>query len=744
MRIKLIKRLLLSINFGLVVILFLIMLPRNTARADYAELIPSNDRTGKIIKEDAVEDGAVVSMVESRDFRITLKTDRQEYQPDDPVSLIAIVEYIGSQKEKTIDCCYEPVVFKIEGSNGFLGNTYSYYNKKEKNTYTFKKGEKYEFPLCIDRDSDFRGNYKTVFEETEIMDEHASVVHLEKGTYTFFAALSDEPLKKKDSSFYAELHLNIGVEGDVFYSGNNLFRTIGDNEAVLIGSKQRDGDFVIPASVKHDGKNYAVTVIGDDGLQFETWLDDYEYGTKGYGVFTDRGFKSVSIPDSVRKISRYAFQVDRELRSIIIKAKDLNIGEGAFSGCGWYDYDTELDISGGVVSVGKSAFEYSCLGKINIHGCSSLEIGEKAFSDIIRLKSIQLPDNTVSIGDRAFYNSYDGNDFKKRATLTIPKGTKEIGNSIANKLWVRVAEGSESFVERYGLILSADGSIVYGLADFNITEVAIPEGVKEIRPYAFSESKIKKLTLPDTVEVVPDHMAWNAARLKYVKLGKNVKEIGGSAFALTKLKKITLPKGLKSIGTSAFYYTKLKKVTIPNTVEYIGNGAFSLVRPYDGSLSFNIYFKKKNPNFKKVGNELYKTGTRTLIDLMGVSVVSDYAEKIDLSGCLKGNLHYELVIPENVKEIDIASFTSDYMGSYENGKVDECAGLCFMAAEPPKFVDEHDTEKSFMVMIWIRKGVAEREAYIESLEAAGLVEGTNFIINEVEVNAAEDFLGIMW
>ena len=40
--------------------------------------------------------------------------------------------------------------------------------------------------------------------------------------------------------------------------------------------------------------------------------------------------------------------------------------------------------------------------------------------------------------------------------------------------------------------------------------------------------------------------------------------------------------------------------------------------------------------------------------------------------------------------------------------------------------------------------MAEREAYIESLEAAGLVEGTNFIINEVEVNAAEDFLGIMW
>ena len=49
-----------------------------------------------------------------------------------------------------------------------------------------------------------------------------------------------------------------------------------------------------------------------------------------------------------------------------------------------------------------------------------------------------------------------------------------------------------------------------------------------------------------------------------------------------------------------------------------------------------------------------------------------------------------------------------------------------------------------MVMIWIRKGVAEREAYIEALEAAGLVEGTNYVINEVEVNAAEDFLGTMW
>ena len=48
-----------------------------------------------------------------------------------------------------------------------------------------------------------------------------------------------------------------------------------------------------------------------------------------------------------------------------------------------------------------------------------------------------------------------------------------------------------------------------------------------------------------------------------------------------------------------------------------------------------------------------------------------------------------------------------------------------------------------MVMIWIRKGVVDREAYIEALETAGLVEGTNYVINEVEVNAAEDFLGIM-
>lgn len=54
-----------------------------------------------------------------------------------------------------------------------------------------------------------------------------------------------------------------------------------------------------------------------------------------------------------------------------------------------------------------------------------------------------------------------------------------------------------------------------------------------------------------------------------------VTEIGASAFSEKKVKSVTLPMGLKSIGDNAFMSSTISEIRIPATVTNIGKGAFS-------------------------------------------------------------------------------------------------------------------------------------------------------------------------
>ena len=732
--------------FGFIVMVLVVMVlsPEADAKADYFGLKTNIKRTGKVVKEDAVEDGSIVSVVENGDFRITLMTDASEYHSGDPINIKTVVEYIGSKSEVELSSCDPVVSFRIEGSNGIQGDTYAYYNKKALVKTVFKKGEKYEFPFIVDEYTGFYGNNREIFAREDPADFSGDeyILHLPKGTYTIVTVLTSELLNKKPVTFYAEMHLNIDVEGDVFYSGSNLYRTLGDNEAVLIGTKIDNPNIYvgaiekgvnaleIPSSVKYNGKTYKVTVIGDEGIKYSTWVDDYVYSEVTYGTFTAKAFSKVKIPSSVRKINSAAF-TRAIISSIYIEAEDLDIGEKAFYASGYWSEAGTLTIKGGNVNIEKMGFDYSCLKDVDLSSVKSLTIGELAFAELYPLKTIKLPENIVSIGHKAFYDSAELRD---KVTITIPKGTEKIEGPVANKMIIKVAEGNVAFVDRYGLLLTVDGSTVLGISDFRVTEIAMPEGVTTIMPYAFTGTRIKKLVIPDTVEVIPEYMAMNTPYLKSVKLGKNVKSIGDYAFCATKLKKITLPKGLKSIGSNAFEGSKLKKVTIPNTVESIGNCAF---RNNDSNIK--ITFKKKNKTFKQSGIYLFKPGTKTVIGLASNSVPEYDFEKLDLQYVITGSV-YGFFIPGNCKEVDISSFSSKVMGSYEsgNGKVYEAAEVIFRSPEPPRFVDERNSEKEFFIWIFLPED-GDRDAYKAALEEVGLEDGKNFIISDRPYISEWDF-----
>ena len=743
----LMRKIILCGIFCLTLVCFIHLVPENDAYAYNYELKVNAKRTGKVVKEDAVENDSVVSVVENSNFRLTLRTDKAEYHAGEPVRLKAELEYIGSKNELEMTFCDPVLAYKIEGSNGLRLCEYVYWYKKDAKATTFKKGEK------IEEDFKIRQYMRTWNCAEEVVNpdnirgflynNDYDVFCLPEGTYTFTAALTDELTKKKASTFYAELHLNIDVDGDVFYDGSNLYRTLDENEAVLIGTKVDDkvdsmgfkvqsDDLIIPETVKYNGKKYTVTTIGDEGIRYFGFVEDYTYGYTDSGVLAGHNFAAVKIPSTVKKISRSAF-LNAHISSLIINAGDLNIEERAFSEISiWGDENCSLEIKGGNVVLGKDAFNYSCFEKVNVHDCKSLTIGDMAFANLFMLKSIKLPENTVSIGERAFYDSGERSD---KIVLTIPKGTEHIDGPVANKMLVKVADGNTSFVERYGLLLTADGSTVLGISDFSVKNITMPEGVTTIMPYAFSGTLLTKVVIPDTVTVIPEYMAYRAGKLKYISIGKGVTEIGKGAFWAAGLKKVKLPAGLKSIGDYAFANCKLKKVTIPKNVESIGNHTF---QSQTSGNNFKITFKKKNKSFKQVDGAIFKTGTKTVVGLCGYKDGVDF-DKLDLQFVMQGNL-YSLTIPESVKEVDISSFSANIMGEYYSGKYEvyEGATVVFDSKEPPRFVDEHNSEKEFFIWIFLPED-GDRDAYKAALEEVGLEDGKNFIISERPYISEWDF-----
>ena len=80
------------------------------------------------------------------------------------------------------------------------------------------------------------------------------------------------------------------------------------------------------------------------------------------------------------------------------------------------------------------------------------------------------------------------------------------------------------------------------------------------------------------------------------------------------------------------------------------------------------------------------------------------------------------------------------MGEYYSGKYEvyEGATVVFDSKEPPRFVDEHNSEKEFFIWIFLPED-GDRDAYKAALEEVGLEDGKNFIISERPYISEWDF-----
>ena len=251
--------------------------------------------------------------------------------------------------------------------------------------------------------------------------------------------------------------------------------------------------------------------------------------------------------------------------------------------------------------------------------CSVTSIGDNAFSYCDGLTSIEIPNSVTSIGNYAFAGCYgltavhisdlaawcsiDFDDVnanplyyaknlylngEKLTELTIPDGIVEIKNYA-----FRNCTGLTS-ITIPNSVTSIGGSAFYGCS--GLANVVIGNSVTSIGYSAFEGcSELANVVIGNSVTSIGNSAFYNCSGLANVVIGNSVTSIGNHAFyQCSGLTSVEIPNSVTSIGSYAFHYcTGLTSIIIPNSVTSIGNEAFRYCSRLKTVINFsNLSFSK--------------------------------------------------------------------------------------------------------------------------------------------------------
>ena len=282
------------------------------------------------------------------------------------------------------------------------------------------------------------------------------------GAYTVLGALHDGGTGYDPTCLfmtYGSTNPSEFTVGDLIYRVNN------DNASVTVighvDGYNAQGPLNIPESVSYEGRNYAVTVIGNTAFMYCFYLNSLTI-PNSVTTIEEAAFAYCSgftgdlvIPNSVVTIEPSAFHTCYAFDGDLILGNSVStIGAWAFNSCD--GLTGVLNIPSNVASIGEDAFVYCNFSGIVVDpenpnydsrndcnaiiatstnelttGCKNTvipntvtAIGNNAFKGITGMTSIEIPDSVVSIGNNAFATCFD-----LTGDLVIPNSVTHIGES---------------------------------------------------------------------------------------------------------------------------------------------------------------------------------------------------------------------------------------------------------------------------------------------------------------------------
>ena len=370
----------------------------------------------------------------------------------------------------------------------------------------------------------------------------------------------------------------------------------------ICGVCGNDGAFDCGVKLSLDSETDTYSVIGRSADDKKVITIKPYYGGKkvtkiGKSAFSHADITDISIPDTIERIDYLAFWKADNLQTnkydnalyigneenkylVLLKAENTSIetctinentkiiAGGAFENC------SELMVitfPASVKSIDGYAFK-GCSGLTSVEMNEGLKVlGEFAFGWCSSLKKITLPTTIEEIERCVFAFCPNIDDIGFSGGHYWANKFISLVNTIVDTTQNEVIFGCKyakltAIPSQYPIEIIGDSCF----GGSGITEIEIPETVKIIEEYAFTQCKnLTGIVIPDNVTTIGHYAFYNCVGLSSLSIGKNVSTIGDMTFeSCNELTSVTLPKSVTSIGANAFAYCdKLSSVNYEGTME---------------------------------------------------------------------------------------------------------------------------------------------------------------------------------
>lgn len=275
------------------------------------------------------------------------------------------------------------------------------------------------------------------------------------------------------------------------------------------------GEIVIPSSITVDDTQYTVTEISS-------------------GAFYVREITSITMPSTLKKICDNAFSTLIGLSTLTIPASVEEIGQASFMFLS--DLKTIVVEEGNthfcceqnmLMSASKTRLlclidAYDNQNTLDIILPSTIKSIDDFALRYESVKSIALPEGLETIGQYAFAAT-------GISSIAFPSTVRSIGESCLantrNLNEITVNEANPYYTVVDGVLYDKDISNLIKVT-VGHTSLSIPKTVKTIDSDAISQTNIRSLTIPNTVEYLKRFAICNNEKLKTLVIGSSVKEIG--------------------------------------------------------------------------------------------------------------------------------------------------------------------------------------------------------------------------
>ena len=294
-------------------------------------------------------------------------------------------------------------------------------------------------------------------------------------------------------------------------------------------------------------------------------------------------------------------------------------------------------------------------------------IGDGLYAGVLKkytgdARSVAVPEGVTELSGNAF-GDYD-HTCESLESISLPKSIKKISEHCfmhcPNLKSINVDENNEVYLSRDGILFDKCMETLIAFPAAYEGQCIVPDSVKTIAEYAFSNSRITSIEFPESLKAINANAFTNCA-LEEVFIPEKVSKIGSpgqNAFTSNRLKHITVDEHNKTFmaENDLLYSSKTK------TLQFCPRGKEGVVQLRDGtnSISESAFAGCENITEIIIPDSVQKIGFHAFSGCTSIKRIKLPAKinMISFAAFSYCQSLYEVVLPEELDKIDEYAFSN--------------------------------------------------------------------------------------